>query len=309
MQYLEEVDGRSGVPQGSVLGPVLFFIFINDLPSVIDTKCKVFADDTKLYHPILSLIDFEILQNDLDKLIIWSNTWLLGFNEAKCKVMHVGKHNPCYNYSLNGVVLETVKEEKDLGVLVTDELSFSKYIAKAAAKANSVLGMIKRTFSYIDRESFLILYKSFVRPHLEYCVQVWSPYLERDKQVLEKVQRRATKLVPELQHMSYEERLSNLGLTTLEARRVRGDLIEIFKIVHGYESIDFNFFFRNRRYSGLRGHNLTLEVNRTRLNVRKYSFSNRSISLWNSLPEYIVNSQDVTSFKINYDGYFHPTER
>jgi hypothetical protein len=139
----------SGVPQGSVLGPVLFLLFINDLPAVINTRCQIFADDTKLYHPIVSLIDFNNVQHDIDKLVQWSDEWLLSFNSNKCKVMHVGIKNPHYTYKMGGNNLESVNEEKDLGVIVTDTLSFSKYICKAAAKANRVLGMIKKTFSYI----------------------------------------------------------------------------------------------------------------------------------------------------------------
>ena len=295
----------SGVPQGSVIGPILFLLFINDLPGSISAKCKIFADDTKLYHPIVSLTDQAVLQNDIENLMLWSQEWLLGFNENKCKVLHIGHKNPGYNYCMNGIILEEVEEEKDLGVLITKNLSFSKYIAKAAAKANSVLGLIKRTFSYIDKESFLLLYKSYVRPHLEYCVQVWSPHLARDKDVLEKVQRRATKMVPELSHLCYEDRLRELSLTTLEDRRIRGDLIEMYKLLNGLECIDPNLFFKLRNYPGLRGHQLTLETERSRLNVRKHSFSNRSICLWNSLPENIVLSPDVVTFKINYDHYYY----
>jgi hypothetical protein len=287
----------SGVPQGSVLGPVLFLLFVNDLPGAISTKCKLFADDTKVYHPILSLLDYENLQNDINNLTMWSNQWLLGFNEDKCKVLHVGNHNPCHNYFMNGKMLNSVCEEKDLGVLITNKLSFSKHIAKAAAKANSVLGMIRRAFTYIDKESFLVLYKSYVRPHLEYCVQVWSPYLEKDRSLLEKVQRRATKLVPGLQNLSYEDRLNELGLTTLENRRVRGDLIEMYKIMHGFEEIDPSTLFTRRRYNGLRGHELTCEVRRSHLNIRKFNFSNRVVGMWNSLPEHIVTSPDVNTFK------------
>jgi hypothetical protein len=167
--------------------------------------------------------------------------------------------------------------------------------------------MIRRTFSYIDKESFLVLYKSFVRPHLEYCVQVWSPHLEKDKDVLEKVQRRATKLVPEIEHMSYETRLMELGLTSLEDRRTRGDLIEMYKILNGFENIECNVFFKMRQYEGLRGHPLTLEIERSRLNVRKYFFSNRSTVLWNSLPHHVISSPSVNAFKNNYDKFYTPS--
>ena len=260
--------------------------------------------DTKLYHPILSLADKDELQGDINKLLEWSDNWLLGFNEGKCKVMHVGRTNPEYNYFMSGKELKVITEEKDLGVIVTNSLSFSKHISTAAGKANRILGMVKRTFSYIDKESFLVLYKSFIRPHLEYCVQVWSPHLEKDKQILEKVQRRATKLVPQLENLSYEERLKELGLTTLEDRRVRGDLIEMYKLIHGFENINCNVFFNFRRYEGLRGHPLFLEFERSQLNVRKYFFSNRTKVLWNSLPDHIATAPSVNCFKNRYDEFY-----
>ena len=127
----------SGVPQGSVLGPVLFLVFINDLSAVVTTQCKIFADDTKLYHSILSLCDHAHVQKDIDNLLKWSDEWLLGFNINKCKIMYVGNKNPCYQSNMRNNSIDTVREEKDLGVLVTDKLSFSKYICNAAAKANN----------------------------------------------------------------------------------------------------------------------------------------------------------------------------
>ena len=236
----------SGVPQGSVLGPVLFLLYINDLPAVISSSCKIFADDTKVYHQVLSLGDHDILQGDLENLAKWSKEWLLAFNEDKCKVLNVGKRNLKYNYTMNNKSLEKVTEEKDLGVIVTDSLTFSKHIGKIAAKANSILGMIKRTFSYFSKESLLTLYKSYVRPHLEFCVQAWSPFLKKDIIILEKVQRRATKLLAGITNLSYEERLRILQLTTLEDRRLRGDLIEMYKILNGFEYLNFESFFTRR---------------------------------------------------------------
>ena len=252
--------------------------FINDLPAVISTQCTIFADDTGVYHPILSLVDHNQVQNDIDKLLKWSDEWLLGFNISKCKVMHIGSNNPCYEYNMNGSKIETVKEEKDLGEgLVTDKLSFYKHICSAAAKANRILGLIKKTFTYITKESFLILYKTYVRPHLEYCVQAWSPHFQKEKDVLEKVQRRATKMVPELRQLPYENRLKQLGIFTLENRRIRGDVIEVFKIINGIENVQQeNFFFIKRAYRGLRGHPFVLEKQRSKYDLRKYFFFKQS---------------------------------
>ena len=300
----EWADVSSGVPQGSVLGPVLFLLYINDLPNEIAVNCQMFADDAKMYQPIRSLEDHSRIQDDLDSLSVWSKQWLLAFNEDKCKVLHIGKKNPCYSYDMNGKVLDRVSGERDLGVFVTESLSFSTHIATTVAKANRMLGLIKHTFSFLDKDSLLLLYKTYVRPHLEYCVQAWSPYLEKDKVLLEKVQRRATKLVPELKELSYEDRLKGLGLTTLETRRERADMIEMFKVVRGLEQMDPNTFFTRREYRGLRGHDFTMKGNRIRLNSRKFSFSNRVISLWNSLPGHVVLAANLDDFKKNYDSYY-----
>ena len=168
---------------------------------------------------------------------------------GKCAVMHFGKSNPDYGYYMNNEKLKVTKTEKDLGVLTDDALSFKDHIKKSISKANQALGIVKRTFNYIDVDLFNNLYVTFIRPQLEYCIQAWSPYL-REVEELEKFQRRATKIVPAFEDLPYGERLEKLGLTTLEERRARGDLIEIFKIINGHENICRRKFFENRVYGG-----------------------------------------------------------
>ena len=187
----------SGVPQGSVIGPVLFLVYINDLLDEIVSKGKLFADDAKIFRPIKDAQDIEILQNDLLKLQNWSEKWLLQFNENKCKVMHVGAQDVDYQYMMNETALERTVKEKDLGVYVTPDLKSTVHIAIVAARANAVLGQIKNAFTYMDKEMFLALYLTMVRPIMEYAVQAWAPKFIKDSDKLEKVQRRATKLVPE----------------------------------------------------------------------------------------------------------------
>ena len=171
---------------------------------------------------------------DLDNLMRWSSIWQLKFNAAKCKVMHVG-HTLETSYFLevddNKKQLAEITEERDLGVIVTNDLKPARQCVKPAARAMSVIGMIGRQFRKLDKEDFLILYKSFIRPHVEYCIQAWSPYRGKDIQCLENVQRRATKLVEGLERETYEERLQQLGLTTLEMRRRRGDMIEVYRLM------------------------------------------------------------------------------
>ena len=142
-----------------------------------------------------------------------------------------------------------------------------------------------------------------VRPHLEYCIQAWNPYLRKDVDMLEKIQRRATKLIPGLRDLTYEERLNECGLTTLETRRLRGDQIEVFKILNGYENIGSNIFFEIKESKITRGHNYTLVKKQSRLDVRKYSFSQRTINVWNNLSTDCVQASSVNMFKNKIDKY------
>ena len=171
-----------------------------------------------------------------------------------------------------------VTKEKDLGIYTTNNLKPSMQCTKATSKARSVLGMIRRHFKAIDAEEFHILYDSYIRPHMEYCVQVSSSYLRKDIQCLERVQMSATTIVKGLRKMKYEERLRRLKMTTLENRRLRGDIIETWKILNGREDIDSSQFFQMATCShNLKGHSMRLYTMRNRFDVRRYSFSQRVV--------------------------------
>ena len=195
----------SGIPQGSVLGPTLFVLFINDLPQVVESPVALFADDTKVFREIQSDEDRQKLQQDIDELLIWSKKWQLPFNESKCKVMHYGKTNRKADYNLGGVNIKEVSEEKDLGVTFDQQLRFGTNASKVVAAANSRLGLINRHFRHLDTKPFMNLYKTLVRPKVEYCMTVAQPVFKKDKEKIERVQRRATKLVKGMENKAVRE--------------------------------------------------------------------------------------------------------
>ncbi|XP_072013931.1 uncharacterized protein [Amphiura filiformis] len=188
--------------------------------------------------------------------------------------------------------LKIIDEEKDLGVQFDKTLTFGKHIGTIANKATRVVGVIKRTFDHMDEHVFKTLYKSMVRPHLEYANSVWSPYLKRDIDKLEKVQRRATKIVPSLRDTPYTTRLMLLDLPTLAYRRLQGDLIQVYKILHELQDIEVSKMFdMTRNVKGLRGHDLKINKQRCFSRLRQNCFSQRVCNVWNKLPAAVVHAQ------------------
>ena len=302
-------DVTSGVPQGSCLGPLLFTIFINDMPKVVQHTLKLFADDSKLIAVIKNNLDLDTLQQDIDELTKWSREWRMMFHPEKCKAMDIGNKDIIpLSLSMETIdpltrhTLAITTEEKDLGVTVTNNLKFDKHVSLAVAKANSVLGQLKRTFINWNIKTFLVLYTSFVRPHLEYAAPVWSPHRRKDVVALEKVQRRATKLIPSLKKLSYNDRLKSLNITTLEERRIRGDIIFLFKIINGYNFVTWKekIFFKPAINTKSRPHNL-VPPPIPKIAQRENFFLNRTIPYWNRLPLIVTSAKTLNQFKNRLD--------
>ena len=302
----------SGIPQGSVLGPILFVLYINDLPEVVDqnTFIFLFADDTKAFRQITNEADQKQLQRDINEMVAWSNKWLLRFHPQKCTMMKICKDKSDkesqYEYTMEGHPLPYSTCEKDIGVHIDSNLNFDKHINYSINKANRVLAITKRTFDYMDEEIFLQLYKGLVRPQLEYASSVWAPHLMKHIDALEAIQRRATKQIPGFEHLSYSERLRKLKLPTLSYRRARGDLIQVFKLLHcevGFDKSLPNFFDLSHN-THLRGHSKKIFVHGSNKDIRKFSFKHRVVKIWNSLPENVIDSATVWQFENNLDKYW-----
>lgn len=290
----ESYPVTSGIPQGSVLGPLLFVLYINDLPDGIRNGVSLFADDLKMYGYSKDKIRN---QTDLNELVAWQNKWLLQFNtnDKKCKVLHIGKGNPCNQYFLNHTLLPVVQSEKDLGVLVSNDWKWNQHIESCINKAKSCIAWITRNVISRSPEVMLKLFKSIVRPHIEYCVQLWSPMASHGNWAsilaLEDIQRSFTRLIDGIGLLTYENRLSSLGLTTLLERRSRGDLIETFKIVNGISNYGTNLFKMSR--SGKKLISRPGDENP----VKHRFFARRVINYWNKLPSYVTDAKSVDSFK------------
>ena len=270
---------KSGVPQGSVLDPLFFVIFINDLPDNVRNMLKIYADDSKLIAKIDCEEDVVRFQEDLNEIDKWSKLWLLRLNPKKCKIMHFGGKSLDQEYKMDGILLEETDLEKDLGVFISNDLSWAKQVEATTTKGYQMIGRIRRSFKHLNAQNIKLLYQSLVRPHLEYAVSVWNPYKKNEIQKMEKVQRYATKM-GSLKHMKYPKRLETLKLTSHQERRRRGDLIQQFKILKKVDIVNWcsKVCVVN---SKVRGEKLAKDAKK--LDSRLFFFKNRILNDWNVL--------------------------
>jgi len=294
---------RSGVPQGTVLGPILFLCYSADMPAVVEnSKLSIYADDTKLYKEIYSVEDCIKLQSDLDNIYNWAKLWQMELNPDKTKLLSIGNSTVLFDYSLDNKAIEKVNHMKDVGVIIQSDLKFTMHCSSIIKKAYFVIRNIFTTFKYHNFEFYLKMYICYVRPILEYGCQVWSPLLKTNIDSVENVQRYYTRqILKNVNYMGYLERLQFLSLKSLEERRYLKDLTLFFKMINDITLLDLENSFRFS--NSHRGHDLNLYKFFCRTERRKHFWINRIINVWNKLHAEIIHSSSVYIFKKNVLNY------
>ena len=292
----------SGVPQGGVLSGMLFALYINDLPDVLrHTRISMYADDAKIFAPIKEEKCISKVQEDLNALNEWCIEWRLRLNPQKCALIH---YNPIRSHSqfspqyyIGGQPVARSSETKDLGLLITDDLKFHNQVDMVCKKAYFEINRIRRSFITRSPKFLANMFKLYVRPHLEYCMEVWNPSYLGDIGKIERVQNRFTRLILGSRLMTHEQRNERLHISSHKERRLRGDMIHTFKNIHNPS------MFKLRSDNRLRGNDKTLSVPAFRSDIKRHTLSYRNIQFWNELPNYVVNSEDLNSFKTNFDAF------
>ena len=289
----------SGVPQGSVLGPILFLSFINDMPECVSSKCRLFADDSIIYREVRTDRDCTQLQDDLDSLERWEKTWGMCFNPSKCNIIHVSrKKEPILQkYHIKGTDLDEVDTATYLGIHAASDLTWHKQVNKVAAKGNRALGFTKRNIRTTSQATKELAYCTLVRPVMEYAASVWSPHLKGHKEVLEKVQRRAARYVLHEygEGTSPTNMIHRLKWESLEQRRLKARVVMTYRIVHKLVKIPSDQFVPTA--SSTRGHDMRFHRIYNKTNYYKYSFFPSVIKLWNALPSSVVSASTLEDFK------------
>ena len=297
----------SGVPQGTVLGPLLFLIFINDITADIDSTIRLFADDCLVYRDIKSKSDCQALQNDLDRLVAWSHTWGMEFNVSKCNVMTVTlknkKNRIDHTYKMSGENLKRSNSEKYLGVTLNNKLEWGEHIDNVCGTTSRLLGFLRRAMHRCPPHLKEKAYKSLIRPRLEYCCSVWDPHHKKYHDKLEMVQRRAARFVTNNPRKrsslqpSVSAMVDNLGWEPLTERRRRSRIIMMYKTVRGIVDIPKCYLPPVQQREGGRGHSEQYLQVQPVLDAYKYAFIPRTVIDWNALPSDVVAEKTLDGFK------------
>ena len=307
------VDGQSewspvtsGVPQGSILGPLLFLIYVNDIGHGLKSQARLFADDCTIFREVSSKSDIDALQCDLVKIYQWTQKWQLHLNLSKCKAICISNKRspPSAQYLINNVPLQWVDTFKYLGITINQKLKWDDHSTNAVLKASRMLNLLRRNMRGCSKSAKSKAYTALVRPHLEYCVPVWAPHTMKYQHALEKVQKRAARWICAKWDRStyrwtksYDECCNILGWTSLQVRRDILSYCQLYKIIHNLDCIAFDQYFCLSPLNHTRSHNLSILCKSSNIDAYRHSFFIRLPFLWNSLPSDVVNASSHRSFK------------
>ena len=288
----------SGVPQGSVLGPLLFLIYINDMLDSIQCDSLLYADDAKLYSICdRNVVTEPTLALSLSDINAWSKIWQLALSIPKCKIFCFGKPNTQPAYEISGANLEMESEISDLGVLLSSDAKTSEHCVKTSKKGLGKVALIYSNFRCRNRQFLVNMFNTYVLPIVSYNSSVWSPFQIGDINSVERVLRTFTRRVPGLAQLPYPRRLKELNMCSLEETRIRTDLILTYRILKGHIDLNKDHFFEASLATRTRGHSMKLQKHHSNLQTTRNFFSSRVVDIWNSLPESVVTSTSLSVFK------------
>jgi hypothetical protein len=302
----DESPVLSGVPQGTVIGPLLFLIFINDITDGIGSTVRLFADDCLVYRKIKNQRDTQHLQEDLDRLDNWSKEWQMAFNVSKCYIMRVTlarKHIVRHTYTMNNQTLEVTPSNPYLGVEIDSKLCWDQHINITVSKASRMLGFLRRNLRQCPMKIKEKAYQTLVRPKLEYCCPIWSPHQAKYIQKVESIQRAAARFVLNKPHWKYPtasvtEMVKTLEWQTLETRRKALSLTSLYKIQNQLVDIPAEYCPAPKTQQATRRSNeQQMEHYQCHVNAFRYSLIPRAVPMWNQLPQEVVGAHDLDTFK------------
>ena len=300
-------DVKSGVPQGTVLGPLLFIIYINDITEEIKhCSIKIFADDSKLIKSVENPQDKQLMEIDIKSVFEWAKKNKMELNKTKFQLLqHGNKKNLKTPYKLDeNITIEKSEHVKDLGVTLSESLSFDQHIANITKEAKRYAGWIFRIFASRDPEIVILLYNTYVRPRLEYSSPLWSPFQRRHLMQIEAIQRTVTSRIAGLEKLNYWERLQHLKISSLQRRRERFQIIHIWKIAKELIPNDLNLQFYHTSRFGIKCKVPKYNYKKAHLATLKFeSFFSKAPALFNILPEKIKSSKTLNSFKVNLQKF------